>query len=132
MKAYSLHSGTSNTIGRRLFDSSYDSVQWTWNTGKELSFCHKLEISNPYIFATGWRKPLIFQTYMIWSNRNHSLKYLRSMSLGWKDIGIRKSKLVAKTQFVWQRKKRRLHLQGVTNKRKQTIYNRLWSLVLCG
>ena len=32
---------------------------------KELSFFHKLEFSNPYIFATGWRKPLIFQTYII-------------------------------------------------------------------
>ena len=74
----------------------------TFYTGKpkELSFCHKLEFSNPYIFATGWRKPLILQTYMIWSNRNHSLKYLRSMSLGCKDIGIGKSKFVAKTQFL--------------------------------
>ena len=71
------------------------------NPIKELSFCHKLEFSNLYIFATGWRKPLIFQTYMIWSNRNHSLKYVRSMSLGCKDIGIRKSKVVAKTQFLY-------------------------------
>ena len=29
---------------------------------KELSFCHKLAFSNPYIFATLWCKPLIFQT----------------------------------------------------------------------
>ena len=68
---------------------------------KELSFSHNLEFSNPYIFSTGWRKPLIFQTYMIWSNRNRSLKYLRSMSLGCKDIEIRKSKFVAKTQFLY-------------------------------
>ena len=69
-------------------------------------FGHKLEFYNPYIFATGWRKPLIFQTYMIWSNRNQSLKYLRSMSLGCKDIGIRKSKFVAKTQFLYLSLKR--------------------------
>ena len=32
---------------------------------KELSLCHKLKFSNPYIFLTGWRRPLIFQTYII-------------------------------------------------------------------
>ena len=67
-----------------------------------MSFCHKLELSNPYIFATGWRKPLIFQTYMFWANRNHSLKYLRSTTLDCKNIGIRKSKFVGKTQFLYK------------------------------
>ena len=32
---------------------------------KELSLCHKLGFSNPYIFGTQCRKPLIFQTYII-------------------------------------------------------------------
>ena len=49
-----------------------------------------LKFFNPYIFATGWCKPLIFQTLMFLSNRNLPLKYLRSISLGCKDIGIRK------------------------------------------
>ena len=53
---------------------------------KELSLCHKLGFSNPYIFGTQCRKPLIFQTYIIRSNRIHSLKYLRSTTLEYKDI----------------------------------------------
>ena len=57
---------------------------------------HKLKFSNPYIFATWWCKPLIFQ---IWSNSIHNLKYRRSTPLGGKDVGIRKSKFVTKTQF---------------------------------
>ena len=28
---------------------------------KEMSFCHKLKFSNPFIFATWWCKPLKFQ-----------------------------------------------------------------------
>ena len=34
-------------------------------TLKELSFCHKLKFSNPYIFGPQCHKPLIFQTYII-------------------------------------------------------------------
>ena len=56
---------------------------------KELSLCLKLKFSYPYIFATWWCKPLIFQTYNIWSNIIQSLKYLRSTIFGCKDIGIR-------------------------------------------
>ena len=58
---------------------------------KEIRLCHKL--SNPYIFATRWCKPLIFQTKIIGSNNIHSLKYLRFTTLRCKDIGIRKSEL---------------------------------------
>ena len=43
---------------------------------------------------------MIFQTYIIWSNRTHSLKYEKSTTLKSKDIGIRKSSFVAKTQFL--------------------------------
>ena len=67
---------------------------------KELSLCHKLWIYNPYFFGTQYRKSLIFQTYIIWSNRIHSLKYLRSTTFGSKDVVIRKSEFVAKTQFL--------------------------------
>ena len=68
---------------------------------KELSFCHKLKFSNPHTFEI-WRcKPLIFHTYIIWTDRSHSLQCQRSTILGSKDIGIRKSKFVAKTQFLF-------------------------------
>ena len=43
---------------------------------------------------------MIFQTQMIWSNRIHSLKYLSYATFGSKDIVIRKSEFVAKTQFL--------------------------------
>ena len=73
----------------------------SWSTStKELSLCHKLWIYNPYIFGTQCRKSLIFQTYIILSNRIHSLKYLRSTTLESKDIGFRKAEFVAKTQFL--------------------------------
>jgi len=52
------------------------------------------------IFGTRCCKPLIFQTQIIWSNRIHSLKYLRSTTFGSKDIINRKSEFVAKTQFL--------------------------------
>ena len=42
---------------------------------KELSLCHKFSFCKTYIFATLWFKPLIFQTYIIWSTSIHSLKY---------------------------------------------------------
>ena len=45
-------------------------------------------------------KPLVFRTQIIWFNRIHSLKYLRSATFGSKDIVIRKSEFVAKTQFL--------------------------------
>ena len=68
---------------------------------KELSFCHELKFSNPYIFVTWWCTPLIFQTKNIWSNIIYTLKYLRSTTLGLEDIGITISEFVAKTQFLW-------------------------------
>ena len=44
-----------------------------------------------HIFYTWWCKPLIFQTWILSSNRIHSLKYIKTTALGCKDIGIRKS-----------------------------------------
>ena len=67
---------------------------------EELSFCPKLWIYNPYFFGTQCRTSLIFQTYIIWSNRIDSLKYLRFTTLESKDIRLRKSEFVAKTQFL--------------------------------
>ena len=44
---------------------------------------------------------LMVKTYdILSSNRIHSLKYLRSTALDYKDIEIRKSKFVTKTQFL--------------------------------
>ena len=42
-----------------------------------------------------------FKLKIIRSDRNHSLKCLKSTLLGYIDIGIRKSEFVAKTQFLW-------------------------------
>ena len=68
---------------------------------KEMSFYHKFKFSNPYILGTRWRKPLIFQTYIIWSIRINRLKCLRSKTFGCKDVGIINSEFVGKTQFLW-------------------------------
>ena len=67
---------------------------------KELTLCHKLWFSNPNIFGTQCRKPLIFQTYIFWSNKSHSFKFQRFTTLESKNIGIRKSEFVAKSQFL--------------------------------
>ena len=67
---------------------------------KELSLCNKIKYLNPNIFRTRCCKPLIFQNLIIWFNRIHSLKYLRSTKFGSKDIVIRKSEFVTKTQFL--------------------------------
>jgi len=64
-----------------------------------LNRCNKLKSSNPYVVATWWYKPFIFFTKIFWSNRTHTLKYLRSTTLGGKHIGNRKSEFVAKTHF---------------------------------
>ena len=56
-----------------------------------LSSCFKLCFSNPYIFSTQCRKPLMFQTMnSVWSN-NLSLKYQVAKN--------RKFKTVSKTLF---------------------------------
>ena len=57
-----------------------------------MSFCHKLKCFNPYIFSTRRRRPLIFQTINSVISKSQSLK--------WKDKGIRKSKVLVKTQFL--------------------------------
>ena len=72
-----------------------------WVTlAKELSFCHKLSFSNPYIFVTRWWRPLIFQTINSVRSNNHSLKYQRFTSSDRKVIGIRLFEFLAKTQFL--------------------------------
>ena len=73
---------------------------YLFHLSKELTLCHKLWFSNPNIFRTQCRKPLIFQTYIFWSNKSHSLKCQRFTMLESKDIGIRKSEFVANSQFL--------------------------------
>ena len=69
---------------------------------KELSLWNKIKYLNLNIFRIRCCKPLMFQTHIIWSNRIHSLKYLRTASFGSRDIVIRKSEFVAKTQFLYK------------------------------
>jgi len=67
---------------------------------KELSFCHKLGFLNPNFFKTKCRRPLIFQTMSSGGSNNVSLKYERFASSGCRDLGIKKLRFVAKTQFL--------------------------------
>ena len=72
----------------------------TMKRSKELSFCHKLWFSYPYIFAFQCRRPYLFQTMNHFRSNNDSLKYHRLTPLGCKYIAIWKSEFVAKTQFL--------------------------------
>ena len=56
--------------------------------------------SNPYIFGFQCRRPLIFSTMTSVRSNNISLKFQRVTTLGSKDIGIRKTEFVARTQFL--------------------------------
>ena len=66
---------------------------------KGTEFLPQIHILKSYIFLTWWRKPLIFQTIIIWSKMIDSLKYLRLPTLKCKDIGIRKSEFVKKNSI---------------------------------
>ena len=80
-----------------LTSSIYFVMIWT-STTKELSLCHQLWFSNPYIFAGG--RPQLFQTFNSVRSNNLILKYQRFTSSVWKYIWIRKVELVAKNQFL--------------------------------
>ena len=71
-------------------------VQKIMNFRKNTQFCARLVSYWYEIYAKFCAKRAIS-----WKNSNRifSLKYLRSSSLDWKDIAIRKSEFVAKTQF---------------------------------
>ena len=56
----------------------------------ELSFCHKLQFSKPYICATQCRRPLIFQTMNSVRSNSISVKYQRLKLSGCEGIDIRK------------------------------------------
>jgi len=68
---------------------------------KKLSHCHNLEFYHPYLSLQPDGINLwYFYTKISWFNRIQRLKYLRSTTLGYKDIGFRKSEFVAKTLFL--------------------------------
>ena len=62
-----------------------------------------IESSNLHIFATKSRRPQIFQTMNSARCKNLSLKYQRFAPSGRKNISIRKSEFVTKTQFLYQK-----------------------------
>ena len=66
---------------------------------KELSLCHKLWFSNPYIFTTQCRRPDTFQTVNSVGSKNLSLKYQKFTPYGYKDIGIRTFESCDKDSF---------------------------------
>ena len=68
---------------------------------KDLSLYHKLWFSNCFFFATQCLRSLIFQAMNYVRLNNLSLKYQRLSPSSWKDISIRKSEFVTKTQFLW-------------------------------
>ncbi len=59
------------------------------NNIKELSFCYKLKLSNPYIFVSQCRRPLIFQTMNSVRSNNLNFKYQKFIPSGFKYIGNR-------------------------------------------
>ena len=71
----------------------------------ELRHCHKLCFSNSYNFALKFRRPELFQTMNSVRSINHSFKYQRLKPAGCKDIGIRTSEFVTKTQFLYVNRK---------------------------
>ena len=70
------------------------------NPQKEMSFCHKLRFSIPYIFTTQNRRHEIFQTLNYVGSNILSLKYQRFTPSDCKEIWNRTFELVAKTQFL--------------------------------
>ena len=91
---FSLHNhkfalATTSAINLRLFinhrrGKSKDKrkTMQSWLITIQATFsCKGLEIqgfgvSNPFIVATWWSKPVIFKTMIIWYNRIHSMKYM--------------------------------------------------------
>ena len=61
--------------------------------------CNKLQFSNPFIFATQCRRPLIFQDRNSVILNNQSLKYQR-FTIRSQDIRIRAFEFVTSTQFL--------------------------------
>jgi len=54
---------------------------------KEFIFPSYSKLSNPYIFATKWSRPLILHTLGIWYCRHSNLKY-QTISTGFKELRV--------------------------------------------
>ena len=67
---------------------------------KEMSFCHKLKFSSPFIFAILNSRLLTCPTMSYIRSQSLSLKHKRFKPSSCKDIGIRKFELVTKSQFL--------------------------------
>ena len=50
------------------------------------------------------------------------MKYLRSTTLGYKDIEIRKSEFVAKTQFLYRFKQDKYALKGIKKEDSESFF----------
>ena len=87
------------------------SIKWI---AKELSLCHKLCFSKPYIFGFQCLRPLKFQTMNSVRSNNVSLKYQRFATLGSKDIGIINPDFMAKTQFLLRSMDKEWNLNNLT------------------
>ena len=67
----------------------------------ELGLCHKLYLSNFYIYQYPMMYgPHTFQTNNSVGSNNVSLKYQRATPSGWRGIDIRKFEFAAKTQLL--------------------------------
>ena len=65
---------------------------------------NRVFLTNPYIFATQYHTPLIFQNMNSVTSNNLRLKYWSFTTSGCKHKEIRKFKFVSKTQFLWNAK----------------------------
>ena len=91
-----------------------------------ISVSCKINGNRNWVFATN---PNFLIPIIITSNIIHSLKYLRSTTLGCKYIGIRKSEFVAKTQFLFNIKNTSCkQITRMSRKRRDIIDSRtsLW------
>ena len=90
-------------LKRIIHDSHYpEAFEWPkhffWRSLPSLY--HKLWFSNSYIFAVQCYRHLTFQTMTSVRSNNISLKYQRFTTKGSKDLEIRKSEFVARTQLL--------------------------------
>ena len=72
-----------------------------WKYPKEFESLPQTWILQSLYLVNLRTKTFDISNFAFWSRRIHILKYLRSTTLGWKDIEIRKSEFVAKIQLLY-------------------------------
>jgi len=86
-------------IGKgRYLKKSLNTVR---KTGRDLSLCHKYK----FLIPKSLQPDGVISNKILRSNRTHILKYLRSTTLGWYDVGEFKNIVCPKTHFLWIREK---------------------------